>query len=195
MKFDELNKIIPYAQGGKAKILRMQPYNAITLRLPGRHASDTEPKGGDFVVCVDDEEMDWTEHQFTHDDIFEQVARLKNHCGEDLMMAYNGIVNGASPESFTDFSLLRTSVKGAMHPRTFMYAVQCLAVAEHRRYAKFEAKFGGRYLPFRFAIGIADGLWTANDAIAKQKYGRPGVEQLEREFGIPAWTKALMNAN
>lgn len=195
MNFDKLHEIIPYAKGGKAKILTMNPYNGITLAMPGRHALDTTPVGGDFVVMVDDDNMDWTKHQFKHDDLFMDVEARVDADEETtgfLIQQYLAVVaNGDDPDKISvgdDY----TAIDGCIHPTTFLYAVQCLAVAEHRRYAKFEEKYGGRYLPFRFAAGIGERLWTANDAIAKQKFGRPGVEGLERKFGIPALTKELM---
>lgn len=194
MKFQKLNEMIPYVTGGKQKILTMHPYNAITLAMPGRHAKDTDPVGGDFVVMVDDDNMDWTRHQFTHSDLFldlEVKANALPGKANALMEHYLEIVhNGFDPEK-----ALVENLEGlpGIHPQTFLYAVQCLAVAEHRRYARFEAQFGGRYLPFRFAAGIIEGNWTAGLAIERQRRGRPGVEWLERQFAVPALTKELMN--
>ena len=66
-------------------------------------------------------------------------------------------------------------------------------MAEHRRYAHFEEQGGGRYLPFRFAAGIDQGLWSADEAIKVQKYGRPAVEKLEKERGTPKFTELLLD--
>lgn len=178
--------------GGKQKILTMHPYNAITLAMPGRHAKDTTPLGGDFVVMVDDDTMDWTRHQFTHTDLFRDLdnkAIISPTLALDFVDLYRQIVQGADPEKMDSepFEGL-----GGIHPVTFLRAVQCLAVAEHRRYAKFEAQWGGRYLPFRFSAGIVEGLWTAGDAIDRQRRGRPGVEWLEKDHGVPLLTKELM---
>lgn len=195
MKFDELNNTIPYAKGGKEKVLRMSPYPNITLAMPGRHAEDTIPKGGDFVVMVTDQIFPRDDHQFKHSDIFNDLANRKNPTV--LMNAYNKIINGESPESIhvwtkgTNDAHLGVETD-CMNPWTFLRAVQCLAVAEHRRYAQYENKFGGRFLPFRFAAGIAEGLWTVNDALAWERKGRPGVEKLEKDFGTPILTKELM---
>lgn len=197
MKFDKLNEMVPYVVGGKQKILSMHPYNAITLRMPGRHAKDTDPVGGDFVVCVDDENMGWVEHQFTHTDLFLdlQVKRDWAYAGEYddadfLVRRYLDVVlNGDDPSKI---SVGDDSALPGIHHQTFLYAVQCLAVAEHRRYAQHEAKFGGRFLPFRFSAGIVEGLWTAQEAMDKQRRGRPGVEWLEKDHGVPALTKDLM---
>jgi hypothetical protein len=189
MNFDKLNQMIPYVVGGKQKILEMRPYNAITLRMPGRHADQTSPVGGDFVVCVDDTYMDWTQHQFTHDDIFLDLEAKRKAHGEQVRILgsdYQRVINGESPPEWADGQYI------GVHPTTFLHAVQCLAVAEHRRYAKYEPKFGGRFLPFRFASGIIEGLWTAHDAMAWQRKGRPGVEKLEKDFGMPVQTSTLM---
>lgn len=192
MKFTELHELIPFARYGKAKVLTMQPYNGVTLALPGRHAEDTSPKGGDFVVMVDDDKLNWTKHQFTHTDIFKDVFK-KTQADPDLTKTLLGgyldvVHNDLHPAIWET----RKTLPG-IHPQTFLYAVQCLAVAEHRRYATYEDRFGGRYLPLRFAAGIAEGLWTATDAADKQKRGRPGVEWLEKDHGKPQITKDLMN--
>ena len=191
MNFEELHELVPFARFGKAKSLTMTPYNGVTLALPGRHAEDTTPKGGDFVVMVDDEEKNWTRHQFTHTDIFRDIQKKydydKTIC-EDFALSYFDIVTGGDPNKY---SYKRAEVPG-LHRQTFLYAVQCLAVAEYRRYAIHEPKYGGRFLPLRFVLGIAEGLWTATDAAERQKRGRPGVEWLEKDHGTPVLTKKLM---
>jgi len=190
MDFNKLNEMIPYAKGGKAKILEMHPYTGITLALPGRHALETEPIGGDFVVMVDDEDMDWTKHQFTHTDLFKDVqSKIDEHSADavSLIALYKLVIEGADPTKMTP-----PHFSEGINAQTFLYAVQCLAVAEHRRYAKFESKFGGRFLPFRFAAGIVEELWTAADAAGLQRKGRPGCEMLERLNGVPKLTRELM---
>lgn len=191
MKFQKLNDNIPYVVGGKSKILTMHPYNAITLAMPGRHAKDTDPIGGDFVVMVDDDFMDWTRHQFTHIDLFKDLelkARVDPDQTHRLMGHYLQVIQGADPDKM-DWS--EHNLPG-IHPETFLRTVQCLAVAEHRRYAKHEARWGGRYLPFRFGAGVTEGLWTATEAAEKVRRGRPGVEWLEKDHGVPTLTKELI---
>lgn len=196
MKFNKLHEMIPYVTGGKNKILTMHPYNAITLAMPGRHAKDTDPVGGDFVVMVDDDTMDWTRHQFTHSDIFMDLEAKVAERPDDtyfLLDRYADIVvSGHDPEKMSPGD--DCQYEKSMHWQTLLYAVQCLAVAEHRRYARFEPQFGGRYLPLRFSAGIIEGQWTAALAIERQRRGRPGVEWLERQFGTPTLTKELLNA-
>jgi hypothetical protein len=190
MDFATLNKLIPHALGEKLHVLSMSPYNAITLSMPGRHQKDTAIPGGDFVVMVDDTDLGWVKHQFTHDDLFADIE-LKSQIGKDglaksLMEDYAKVVFGADPE------VIRwTSHLPGLHPQTFLYAVQCLAVAEHRRYGQHEARGGGRYLPARFSSGIVEGLWTAADCKTVQRRGRPGVEMLENLHGKPTTLKEL----
>jgi len=191
MRFEELNNLIPYAMGGKVKSLSMEPYPNVTILMPGRHAKQTTPKGGDFVVCVNDK-LFGTGHQFKHNDIFDDVEARKYSSSirlDDLMRYYLDII--AHEAEMPDFG--GSTGAPAMDPQTFLAAVQCLAVAEHRRYAEYEKQFGGRYLPFRFSAGIAEGLWNAEEASWLEKKGRPGVEQLERERGVPILTKELFD--
>jgi hypothetical protein len=188
MKFDDLNKLIPLAKGGKEKILKMQPYPNITLAMPGRHAEETN--GADYCVMVTDPVFKIPEHQFTHTDIFKDIEAKKNQGeGMGIVDEYFKIIQGADPLECIEYSWHI----GTMATPTLYAAAQCLAVAEHRRYAQYENKFGGRYLPFRFAAGIAEGLWTAADASNWQRKGRPGVEILEKQHGTPTLTKELMS--
>jgi hypothetical protein len=193
MDFQTLHELIPYARYGKEKSLEMKPYPDITLAMPGRHSEDTSPKGGDFVVMVTDKGMGWKRHQFKHEHIFHDVqARYDDDpvSANLFMNEYYNIVTGQPISSVTYPWFVPA---GCIDTHTFFRAVQCLAVAEHRRYAQHEAKFGGRYLPFRFVAGIAEGLWTAAAGSDVQKYGRPAVERLEKTNGLPALTKKLMS--
>ena len=189
MKFDELNQKIPYAMGGEIHVLQMKPYPSVTIAMPGRHQSETFPMGGDFVVMVDDKFLDWDKHPFTHVDIFKdiQYKHDQNHdLAKSLMKAYGEVIHGRDPEDFRhtfEKSEYAEIFEGSMVPLTFLRATQALAVAEHRRYAKHESRGGGRFLPFRFALGISEGLWTAKDCASQQKRGRPGLDYLIRENG------------
>jgi hypothetical protein len=191
MDFATLHDTLPFVKGGETHYLSCSPYPGITLKFPGKHAMDTNPIGGDFVVTVNDKDLKWKQHPFRHHDLFMDLeTRYQAYDAEaqTLMADYAKVVFGADPEPI---------VKGYTHqypglmlcPKTFLRAVQCLAVAEHRRYAQYEPKGGGRYLPARFAYGIVNGLWTAGQAGSVQKSGRPGVEMLERQQGIDGMTK------
>lgn len=198
MKFDALNKMIPYVVGEKKHVVTMQPYNAVTLAMPGRHQHDTPVPGGDFVVMVSDSNLDWVNHQFTHTDLFMDLEQKREDnpiAAQMLMVDYLKVIKGATPPTSTwDNVIPQPFGDVGLHPQTFLYTVQALAVAEHRRYAKFENKFGGRYLPFRFSTGIVEGLWDASAAIGMQRRGRPGVEILEKLHGVPLLTKELIDA-
>ena len=166
-------------------VLTMQPYNAITLALPGRHQGDTPKPGGDFVVMVTDTAMNWINHQFTHVDIFADIAKKVKQdqdLADELMNNYAAVVFGASPD---DYKWMRGPLKDSLHPQIFLHAVQCLAVAEHRRFSQHEGKGGGRYLPARFASGIVEGRWTVDDCIEVQRRGRPGLDWLIKQHGAP----------
>jgi hypothetical protein len=178
MNFQELNEYIPYATGEVEHVLTMKPYKNITLMLPGRHQHDTVPPGGDFVVKITDSNKKWKGHQFKHTDLFEDFEEKRNVVQlmtRELLKDYESVVNGVDPDilGWSEHDL------PGIQPKTLLYACQCLAVAEHRRYGKFESKGGGRFLPLRFSTGIALGLWSAKQAADKQRQGRPGVEELE----------------
>lgn len=199
MDFDTLHASIPYISEGKVKSVEFTPYEGITLALPGRHADQTRPRGGDFCVMVTDDTVGWKKHQFTHGDIFMDLERRPLSSiirSSDLMESYLRVVkHGADPAiAIFPYADPSSGFGGLIRPLLFLQAVQCLAVAEHRRYAKYEKQYGGRFLPFRFGAGIEEGLWTAAQAIDKQKKGRPGVEWLERQHGMPFLTQELMRA-
>lgn len=142
---------------------------------------------------VTDKNVGWRRHQFKHDDIFNdiEVKYEADLPGElDLLMEnyLEVIAVGKDPGR-----MICGSGLPGIDPFIFLHAIQCLAVAEHRRYAQHEPKFGGRFLPFRFAAGIAEGLWTAHDAIQKQRFGRPAVERLEKAKGVPVLTQQLFD--
>jgi hypothetical protein len=189
VNFEELNNHIPYVIRGKVKSLTLEPYPGITIAMPGKHALETIPKGGDFVVMVTDAAVGWENHPFSHVDIFQdvQTKHPKGLVDSILMNHYYSIIHHN-----IDAQANSWYKPVGITPHIFLRAVQCLAVAEHRRYSQYEAKLGGKYLPFRYAAGIAEGLWTAADAATKQKLGRPGVEWLEKDNGIPHMTQRLM---
>jgi hypothetical protein len=195
MKFDELNNSIPYVVGGKKHILSMQPYEGVTLRMPGRHENDTEKPGGDFVVEITDDTTSWESKQFTHQHIFDDFqdkADLNEGAAKDLMQHYARVVlEGVDVDRLIVFT--PEEWRGTVNTTTLLAALQCLAVAEHRRYARYEAKMGGRFLPARFAAGIVYGHWTAEDAKLVVRKGRPGVEMLERLNGAPPTLQEIAN--
>lgn len=219
MKFNELHEHLPYCIGKDFKILSHSPYAFVEVLFPGRHQKETTPKGGDFTVVIKDATVS-RGGQFKHDDIFDDVEiKTKIDEGSTLlfMEQYMNVISstGASPLDYEWFSesetyfpfntgagiepnVIYTEIpKGwelTIYPNTLLAALQCLAVAEHRRYAKYESKFGGRFLPFRFSAGIAERLWTAEDAKMAQKKGRPGVEFLEMKNGTPTLTRNLMGS-
>jgi hypothetical protein len=139
---------------------------------------------------VTDARVKWSKHQFKHDDIFNDIelkATSPSACNIFMEQYLEIIAMDADPTT------LKTPILNGVKPMLLLQAIQCLAVAEHRRYHMYEDKFGGRFLPFRFAAGIAEGLWTAEEAIKVQKYGRPAVERLEKNTSVPLLTQQLMS--
>lgn len=196
--------MIPYTTGDKNHVVTMQPYNGVVLAMPGRHQKDTDPVGGDFVVMVSDFNLGWVNHQFTHDDIFLDIEKKVQQSQEDaesLYLDYVKVVFGDDPAKLEWHRPGIGQPSGlvepdwtwhdTLHPQTFLYAVQCLAIAEHRRYHQFETKGGGRFLPARFAGGIVEGLWNAEDCKKVQRRGRLGVEHLESVHGKPKPLKEI----
>lgn len=194
MNFDKLNELIPYAMGGKNHVVTMSPYNGITLALPGRHQKDTLPVGGDFVVMVSDSNLNWVNHQFTHDDLFLDIEKK---CADDreltaqFLRDYVKVVFGDDPTKMDWHRPEDKSWDETLHPQTFLFSVQALAIAEHRRYHQHEAKGGGRFLPVRFVSGIVEGLWTAEDCKKVQRKGRIGLDHLMSVHGKPTPLKEL----
>lgn len=196
MKFDELNNRIPYVTGGMKHILSTSPYDGVILRMPGRHENDTEMPGGDFVVEITDDTTSWEAKQFTHQNIFDDFqdkVDLDVHSAKILMQFYAEIVlYGTDPDDYYKYlGVVVEAWAGTLSVSTLVAALQCLAVAEHRRYARYEAKMGGRFLPARFAAGIVYGQWQADDAKLVVRKGRPGVEMLERLKGKPPTIQEL----
>lgn len=193
MRFEELNNRIPYVTGGIKHILSTSPYEGVTLRMPGRHENDTETPGGDFVVEITDDTTSWESKQFTHQQIFDDFqdkTDLDEHAAKELMQHYARVVlEGVDVDRLIVFT--PDVWEGTINTSILLAALQCLAVAEHRRYARYEAKMGGRFLPARFVAGIVYGQWTAEDAKMVVRKGRPGVEMLERLNGKPPTLQEL----
>lgn len=138
------------------------------------------------MVKVSCKSIGWNRHSFTHQDIFNDIQKkyiAEPTAADRLMDDYARVVFGEDPLSIPWGTVDEWA--GSLEPRIFLCAAQCLAVAEHRRYARFESKGGGRYLPARMSSGIVEGLWTAEDANQWQRKGRPGLDALIKFHGAP----------
>lgn len=189
LTFEEVNDKIPYMTGIKLYTQRLALYPAVEVRYPGRHQYDTSPIGGDAVVIATDQEAGWNKKKFTHHHFFEDIE-LKRDADFDgtyaMMEEYISVLHGEKPTG-KDYEL------PGVDSVITMQSLQVISVIEHRRYARYEKKFGGRFLFPRFAFGIVEGLWSANDAAKKEGKGKPGVEWLEKDHGTPVLTTGLMN--
>lgn len=190
MKLSKLENYIPYCTGEKLHVLSTTVYPAVDISMPGRHQGDTATPGGDGVVLVTDPTLGWVKHPFTHNDIFGDIE-TKKLAGNDLdklMQAYYSVVvDDEEPGNH----LLDPGDYEGMHPHTFIYSTQVLALFERRRYGHFESKGGGAFTPLRFSLGIADGSWSLAAAVGMQRRGRVGVEILEKK-SMPKLTKQLL---
>jgi len=191
--FDELNKVIPYVKTGDIHSQVLEVYDDVRIKQPGRHAFETRPQGGDFVVEVNCDNAGWAWKKFTHEDIFydldTKVAADENYMQTIFAPALaRVVVEGSDPLD----ALSTGAVLDGLKVYSMLRASQVLAVAEHRRYARFEARGGGRFLPARFALGIIFKHWTGADAAAMQKTGSNGLQILEKRFGTPPLLKDLV---
>lgn len=195
MRFDDVHAMVPYEHEGDIHSKSLQIYREVRVKYPGKHALDTDPIGGDFVVEVECNSAGWSWKQFTHGDIFKDVE--DKTLFNPTFMKEQGIVDLA--RVVKENSLVRTSLPWdavklpGLRYNTFLRASQVLAVAEHRRYHRFEKGGGGRFLPLRFSIGIVYGHWTAQDAIRVQRTGVHGLRSLCKDFGNPPTVKAILD--
>ncbi len=185
----ELNTDIPFVVGNELHVVGTEVYPGVKIMMPGKHQHETSPVGGDAVITITDLSVGWTEHKFSHTDFFKDIemkAQYSQSQTEELMKEYISMLK-MNPLVVGQYSL------PGVQAHLCLYSWQVLAVIEHRRYRQWEKQWGGMYLFPRFIFGIAEGLWTAADAANLQKRGRPGVEMLEKQYGVPILTKELMS--
>lgn len=184
----ELNQDIPFVLGEQLHVVGTEVYPGVNIMMPGKHQKETSPIGGDAVITITDLSMGWTEHKFSHTEFFQDIELKTQYSQEqtmDMMYQYLEILK-MGRLIIGEYSL------PGIQPHLCLYSWQVLAVIEHRRYKQFEKQWGGMFLFPRFAFGIAEGIWTAADASNLQRKGRPGVEILEKQNGLPKVTKKLM---
>lgn len=194
MLFDELHAMVPYEHEGPVHANSLQVYPDVRVKFPGKHALDTDPVGGDFLVEVNCANAQWVWKQFTHGDIFKDIEDKTMF--DPSFMAERGIVEVAhvvKGNKGIGSGIPWHAVKlPGLRYKTLLQASQALAVAEHRRYHRYEKNGGGRFLPLRFAIGIVYGFWTADEAIAVQRRGVHGLRELQKEHGNPPTVHAIL---
>jgi hypothetical protein len=192
VNFDEVHKLVPYETQGRLHSNSLNVYTDVRVKYPGRHALDTDPIGGDYVVEALCDVAEWDWKQFTHTDIFKDV-QLKTDANSEWMQSVGikqlaDVVSGSEIPHPLDVPENLPGVRWSV----LLRASQCLAVAEHRRYHRYEAGGGGRFLPLRFAVGIVYGHWNESDASRVQRRGIHGYRELTKEFGSPPTVKALL---
>lgn len=189
MKWDELDAFVPFGRMGDLHTEQLDIAQGrdwtVRLLLPGKYQSKTTPPGGDFVVRVSSESAKWTDKAFKHSDLFADLAakRRVHHAWLAASLA-PALVRVVAEGADTD-EVAPESPAGmpGLTPDAYLVASQALALAESRRYARFESRGGGRYLPARFSLGIMFGNWEGGDATRVQKQGLPGLEELRNRHG------------
>ncbi len=197
MDFSDLNEAIPYVIEGKLHSVRTLIAKTddwlVQARSPGKYAEKTN--GGDYVIIVHEPKAGWKWHKFTHVDLFndiqEKVKWNTNFMQEQFAPALANVVYGKESPRAQGFFYDFRNVPG-ISVQPLLYASQALALAEHRRYAKYEAAGGGRFLPARYALGIIFGKWSALDAANFALQGSVGIKILESKYGKPPILKDLI---
>lgn len=176
LRFHELNKAIPKgALGDKHEheiVLATGDDWAVRVRFPGKYGPD------DYVVEVSDDTMGWKYKQIRHNHLFYDFEEKMNADAAwtawVLLPRLLRIVRGEHPPAANPTPDHIPGVQVA----PLEYATQALAVCEYRRFPQGDKKGGGRYLPINFVMAIALGKWTAAEASAKMRFGRPPLERL-----------------
>lgn len=197
MNFETLHAMVPYEHEGELHSNTMQVYNDVRVKYPGKHAMDTDPVGGDMVVEVNCGNAGWAWKQFTHGDIFLDIESKTLSAPEFMkLIGAKQIAEVVSGEEIPRLGFKEMAVSlglPGVRYQTLLEASQTLAVAEHRRYARYEANGGGRFLPLRFALGIIYGHWSASEAIRVQRTGVHGLRSLTKEYGNPPTVRAALS--
>lgn len=193
MKWDRLEKLIPYVEVGKDElhhskvtVVREVPGAGLYAQQPGLYWRKTSPLGGDFLIEVTSSGVDWNHHQFTHTDLFEDLEKKSRRRRAYMQGTWAPALVRVVSEGEDPLRQLMGSVPPQMDglPVGLLLEIaQCLALCEHRRYGRHEP-LGGRCLPSRFALGIIFGVWSAAEAAAVEKDGKHGLSGLRKAKGI-----------
>lgn len=186
MNWENLNDLIPWvtpedAAGSTVEtaVLDDGP-RRVWVQQPGRHWDQTYSPGGDFHVRVDSPraqtlaQEQWRAHGFSHAALFADfeskamadASFSQRHLAPALVQV---VAEGADPEELAE-QLPPAELPG-LEANVCLVASQCLALAEHRRYRKYEPETG-RCLPLRLSLGIMFKVWNAASASNFQKKGR-----------------------
>jgi hypothetical protein len=198
MDWNELDRTVPWivpvpsgALHTRSLVIYEAKTSLVRVALPGRHHADTYMPGGDFVVQVDSaggttlSGASWEGRQFSHVDLFEDFERKAEFDAAYMQSRFapalvQVVAEGEDPVRIAQ--QLDNSALPGLEVVTSLVASQCLALAEHRRYRRYEPR-GGRCLPARFALGIIFRTWRASSAAGVQRKGAQGLQRLRREAG------------
>lgn len=200
--FDSLHQHIPYVTGGKVKKhsqtlpLETSGKWAVRVRQPGKYWEKSTPPGGDMVVEVSCNTAGWKWKQFRHDHLFKDIELKLEDYGKFMRDEFapalaRVVYSKTDPRLELLGSIVPVEVPG-LSPEATLFASQALALAEHRRYKRFESRGGGRLLPARFAVGVIFKTWPSEAAAGVMYQGLPGLESLIAQYGKPPTLKELV---
>lgn len=192
----ELDKLVPWLSGPDLHSVALPLYQAsdgtwaVEVRQPGKHQDETYEPGGDFVVVVFSRSAGWekgkmVQHQQVFKDVEEKCRRDEHR---DFMEArflpvlYWAMGYGDAYPPHSLKSEAPADLPG-LEIDALLASSQALALAEYRRFRKYEARGGGRQLPARLIAGIIERRWNALECAAARGNGLRHLNLLHAERG------------
>ena len=229
VQWDQLDKKVRYlivlrGQGVRTDVLNRAGPLKVWLEQPGKHFKTHPMPGGDFKVWLQSARTGNKKRGVTFTDLFEDAAAKREWAdatGEDARAVLRAIhhamwrivLDGADPKEaevelrrFVGRTATRLIGQAPGYELPLLLtALQCLALAEYRRYQAHETEGGGRYLMPRAISGVLYGNWTPDEArpvtkttdrVSGRLGGRPALEELEARYGRPpgGWEPANIGA-
>lgn len=178
--FEEIDAEIPYITEGDEHEFVVDIYDDVRIKQPGKYSDVT--KGGDFVVetKIADKWVPLRHHDFFMD-MEKKSEKHQEFVLENYMTAYLQSLQSDEIDSEIVDSLRNAPVEG-YDWQSMLRTMQVISVAEFRRYPTSEP-LGGRYLLFRFLLGIACDCWDGALASSFLKQGKPGLKMLRWKTG------------
>lgn len=199
MNFNQLNELIPKVPSDRKNLHVHTMYISggfgwsVRARWPGKH----KDSAGDFVVETLSEGV-WDDYkQFTHKDLFADIA-AKDEAEPDFIRKQwiphmLSVVSGN--ERPKRLAPGESSLPG-IHIDALTNSIQALTVCEYRRYPQGDPRGGGRYLPVNFTLAILQDKIDIETASDKMRFGFPILRDLDftpYKDGDDAWEYSSKN--
>lgn len=194
MDWDTLNDLIPWQveSWDTPEITIHSSHGRVTVRKGKKTKKETEPPGGDFIVSVTSDTAttpagkSMATHRFDQSTLLRDFERKTDASAAFMRDAFakalvRVVAEGENPATLVQELSPPLNVPG-IDVETLLVASQCLALSEHRKYARNEP-LGGRCLPTRFALGVIFGLWSAFDATERIWLGAHRLADLRKKSG------------